>query len=258
MIGVANRTAIVTGAESGIGKATAIALAEVGYDIGFTWVTSPDAANATVEELGARAVRVAQRRLDLSTPEAGSATMEELINELGAVDALVNNAATGYSASFLDTPVPDWRRVLDINLTGQFACAQAVARWMVTAGRPGAIVNVTSVQESLPVSNSSAYGAAKGGLRQLTRVMAVELGPHRIRVNAVAPGQINTAMNNREGVPATDVVHALLPLGRAGSPQEVAAAIVWLVSDAAAYLTGVSIVVDGGAVLLGPELALRD
>jgi len=256
VIRMANRIAMVTGAESGIGKATAIALAEHGYDIGFTWLTSRSAAQATAEQVGVHPVRVAHRQLDLSAPEAGAAIMDELIGELGAVDALVNNAAIGYSSSFIDTPLSEWRRVLDINLTGQFACAQAVARWMVTAGRPGAIVNVTSVQESLPVSNSSAYGAAKGGLRQLTRVMAIELGQHGIRVNAVAPGQINTAMNGREGVPATAVVRRSLPLGRAGSPQEVAAAIVWLVSDAASYLTGASMVVDGGAVLLGPELAL--
>jgi hypothetical protein len=117
------------------------------------------------------------------------------------------------------------------------------------------VVNVTSVQDSYPVSGSAAYGAAKGGLGQLTRVMAAELGPAGIRVNAVAPGEINTAMNGREGVPGEAVPRSELPLRRAGSASEVAATIVWLASDAASYLTGTTVMVDGGAALMGPQLA---
>lgn len=249
------QVAIVTGGESGIGKATAVALAEAGFDVGFTWLNSEQAASATAEEIRARGRRAAQRWLDLTSPESGASVIEQLIDELGRIDALVNNAATGYSAPFLETPLDQWQRVLNINLTGQFVCAQTAARWMVAAGQPGTVVNVTSVQDTFPVRDSGAYGAAKGGLRQLTRAMAIELGKHGIRVNAVAPGEINTAMNMREGIPGAAVARPSLPMGRAGSPQEVAAAIVWLISDAASYLTGATLVVDGGAVLLGPQLA---
>jgi NAD(P)-dependent dehydrogenase (short-subunit alcohol dehydrogenase family) len=253
-----DRLAIVTGAESGIGKATAIAFADAGYDIGYTWLRSEQAAEATTEEIRARERRAVRRRLDLSRPEAGGPVIDQLIDELGGVDVLVNNAAMGYTSSFLETSLDEWRRVLDIDLTGQFVCAQAAARRMVDADRQGVIVNITSIQDSFPVSNTCAYGAAKGGLRQLTRVMAIELGRNNIRVNAVAPGEINTAMSGREGLAGSAVPRPALPAGRAGNPTEVAAAIVWLASDAARYVTGATLVVDGGAVLLGPELALRD
>ncbi len=116
------------------------------------------------------------------------------------------------------------------------------------------MINVTSIQDSYPVENMAAYGAAKGGLRQLTRVMALELGRNGIRVNAVAPGEINTQMTGREGMPGAAVPRSALPLGRAGSPEEVAAVVVWLASSAASYLTGTTVVIDGGSALLGPYL----
>ncbi|MGE5156067.1 MAG: SDR family oxidoreductase [Betaproteobacteria bacterium] len=246
---------VVTGAESGIGRATAIAFAEAGYEVGFTWLSSEQAAEASAAEIRRRGGRAVHRRLDLVAPMDGGRVVDELIDELGHIDVFVNNAATGHSAAFLDTTLEDWMRVVSVNLTGPFVCAQAAARRMVQQDTGGAIVNVTSVQDTYPVRNSSAYGAAKGGLRQLTRTMAIELGAHGIRVNAVAPGEVNTAMNRREGVPAADVARPALPLGRVASPNEVAAAIVWLASDASSYLTGATIVVDGGAVLMGPDLA---
>ena len=247
--------ALITGIETGIGRATAMAFAQAGYDVGGTWLASAEAAQqvaAVVEGCGRRA---ALRQLDLSSPADGAVAIDELADELSGVDVLVNNAAIGHSALFMDTSLADWLHVLDINLTGPFCCAQAAVRRMLAVNRPGTVINVSSVQESYPVTGSAAYGAAKGGLSQLTRVMAAELGVSGIRVNAVAPGEINTAMNHREGVPGTAVRRPALPLGRAGSASEVAGAIVWLASEAASYLTGATLIVDGGATLMGPQLA---
>ncbi len=250
-----DRIALITGIETGIGLASAVAFAHAGYDVGGTWIHSATAADEVASAVRAYGKRMALRRLDLSTPNSGASAIEELADELCGLDVLVNNAATGYSASFADTTLADWIRVLHINLTGPFCCAQAAVRRMQDLGRGGAIVNVTSVQESYPVAGSAAYGAAKGGLAQLSRVMAAELGPSGIRVNSVAPGEINTAMNGREGVPGAAVFRPTLPLRRAGSASEVAAAIVWLASDAASYVTGATLVIDGGAILMGPQLS---
>jgi NAD(P)-dependent dehydrogenase (short-subunit alcohol dehydrogenase family) len=246
---------IITGAESGIGKATAFAFATGGYDVGFTWLNSESQALVTADQIQGLGVRAAMRWLDLSSPAEGEQAVDELIKELGGIDVLVNNAATSYSASFLDTLLEDWQRILDINLTGPFQCARAAVRHMLATSTRGSVINITSIQDSYPVENMAAYGAAKGGLRQLTRVMALELGRKGIRVNAVAPGEINTQMTEREGVPGAAVPRSALPVGRAGSPEEVAAVVVWLASSAASYLTGTTIVVDGGSALVGPYLA---
>ena len=246
---------VITGAETGIGKATAFAFAAAGYDVGFTWLNSESQARLVSHQIQTLGVRVAERRLDLTTPAEGQRAVDTLIDELGGIDVLVNNAATGYSASFLDTPLDEWQRILDVNLTGPFQCAGAAVRHMLATGRHGAVINVTSIQDTFPVENAAAYGAAKGGLRQLTRVMALELGRHGIRVNAVAPGEINTQMTGREGVPGAAVPRPSLPLGRAGSADEVAEVVVWLASSAASYVTGTTVVVDGGSALLGPYLA---
>jgi NAD(P)-dependent dehydrogenase (short-subunit alcohol dehydrogenase family) len=251
------QVALITGIETGIGRATAVAFARAGYDVGGTWLRSAEAAQqvaALVEDCGRRS---ALRQLDLSSPAEGAAAIDELADKLSGVDVLVNNAAVGHSALFVDTSLADWLHVLDVNLTGPFCCAQAAVRRMLAANRRGTVINVSSVQDSYPVTGSAAYGAAKGGLSQLTRVMAAELGAIGIRVNAVAPGEINTAMNRREGIPGPAIRRPDLPLGRAGSASEVAASIVWLASEAASYLTGATLVVDGGAVLMGPQLATR-
>ncbi len=246
---------VITGAETGIGKATAFAFAAAGYDVGFTWLNSEAQARLVADQLHDQGARVAMRWLDLTSPATGEQAIDELVEELGDIDVLVNNAAAGYSAPFLDTPLQDWQRILDINLTGPFICARAAVRHMLATGRQGSVINISSIQDTYPVAGSAAYGAAKGGVRQLTRVMALELGRHGIRVNAVAPGEVNTQMTGREGVPGSAVPRSALPLRRAGSPEEIAAVVVWLASSAASYLTGTTVVVDGGSAFLGPYLA---
>src|ERR687893_2425622 len=186
------KTAIVTASDSGIGKATAVRLAGDGYDVGITWHSDREGAEETareVQELGRRAV---VRQLDVPRLEEAGEIVETLARELGGLDVFVNNAGGGETHPFLEFPLEDWQRVIDLNLTGAFVCAQRAAQIMVDARAEGRIINVTSVHEHIPLPEAAAYCAAKGGLGQLTKVMALELGDHGISVNAVAPGEIAT------------------------------------------------------------------
>jgi NAD(P)-dependent dehydrogenase (short-subunit alcohol dehydrogenase family) len=250
-----SRTVIITGADSGIGRATAVAFAEEGYDVGFTFLDDLDGARRTAELARKAGQRVEMLSMDLSDPSDGSRAVDQLAAALHGLDVFVNNAATAFSAPVLETRLPDWQRVLMVNLTGAFACMQAAARHMVATGTPGRIIAVTSIQQEFPNPGSAAYGAAKAGLGLLTKVMALELGRYGITVNAVAPGEIATTMTGMEDVDPTTVSRPNLPLGRPGSPREIAELIVWLASGSSSYATGASFVVDGGAALMGPYLS---
>ncbi len=242
--------AIVTGSDSGIGKATAVRLARDGFDVGVTWHTDEAGAKGTAEEVAAAGRRAEVRRLDLSRLPETASVVDELADALGGLDVLVNNAGTGASSSFLDNDWDEWRHVLSVDLDGPFLCAQRAARRMVDRGSGGRIVNVTSIHEHVPLAGSSAYCAAKGGLGLLTKVMALELAEHGITVNAIAPGEISTPMTGQHDVdPATEERPAI-PLGRPGDAAEIAAAISFLAGPDASYVTGTSFVVDGGLLLM--------
>jgi NAD(P)-dependent dehydrogenase (short-subunit alcohol dehydrogenase family) len=242
--------AIVTGANSGIGRATAAALAVAGFDLGITWHSERERAQSAVEEIEGIGRRCEAVQVDLREVEAGPRAIDELAEALGGIDALVNNAGHGTSTPFLEMSLADWRAVLDVDLSAAFLCGQAAARRMVKQGPGGAIVNVTSVHEHIPLSGSAPYTAAKHGLGGLTKVMALELGRHNIRVNAVAPGQIATRMTGQEDEEPREID---VPLGRAGDAREVGELIAWLASDRAAYVTGASYVIDGGLSLIAAE-----
>jgi NAD(P)-dependent dehydrogenase (short-subunit alcohol dehydrogenase family) len=242
--------AIITGSESGIGRATAVALAERGMDVGVTWFRDESDGHETAREVRAIGRRAELRHVDLSDPAQGTTVVAELADALGGVDVLVNNAGTNVTATFLELSLEQWRRLIDVDLTAAFAAAQEAARRMVAAGRGGRIINVTSIHERVPLGQSAAYCAAKGGLGMLTKVMALELAQHGILVNAVAPGEIATALTGAEDRDPRTIARPGIPAGRPGDAREVAAAIAFLASDDAGYVTGESLVVDGGLLLM--------
>ncbi|MBV9943001.1 MAG: SDR family oxidoreductase, partial [Solirubrobacterales bacterium] len=242
--------AIVTGGNSGIGRASAVALAASGFDVGITWHRERERADDALREIEAAGSRAALRHLDGHAVHEAAQAVDELAEELGGVDVLVNNAGYGTSKPFLQLSAEEWRAVIDVDLTAPFLAAQAAARRMIDQGRGGTIINVTSVHEHIPLSGSAPYTAAKHGLGGLTKVMALELGAQGIRVNAVAPGQIATRMTGQEDQSPSP---AGVPLGRAGDAREVAALIAWLASEQATYVTGASYVIDGGLRLVAAE-----
>jgi NAD(P)-dependent dehydrogenase (short-subunit alcohol dehydrogenase family) len=247
------KVAIVTGSDSGIGKATAVELARAGYDVGVTWHEDEGGAESTAAEVQQLNRRPVVRQLDLTRLPDSADVVDDLMDELGGIDAFVNNAGLGKSGPFLELGWDDWRETLAVDLDGAFLCAQRAARRMVEQGRGGRIVNVTSVHELVPLDESSAYVAAKHGLGGLTKSMALELAEHGITVNNVAPGEIATPMTGNEDVDPRTVERPSIPLGRPGDAREIASLIVWLCSDGAAYTTGSTFVSDGGLLLMAAE-----
>jgi NAD(P)-dependent dehydrogenase (short-subunit alcohol dehydrogenase family) len=247
------KVAVVTASDSGIGKASAVALARDGFDLGVTWHTDEEGAQGTAAEVRALGRRAEVRRLDLAQLPDAADVIDELADALGRLDALVNNAGTGHADPFLELSYADWQRVLAVDLDGAFLCAQHAARRMVAQGEGGRIVNVTSVHEHTPLTDSIAYVVAKHGLGGLTKSMALELAEHRILVNSVAPGLIATPMTGMEDVDVESVDRPKIPLRRPGDAREIASIVAWLCSESASYATGQSYVVDGGFMLVNPS-----
>jgi NAD(P)-dependent dehydrogenase (short-subunit alcohol dehydrogenase family) len=245
--------AIITGSDSGIGKATAVALARRGHDVGITYSRDEDGARQTAEEVRSHTRRAEVRHLDLTRTADVQPTIDELADALGGVDVLVNNAGSGASTPFLELELDEWRDVLEVDLTGAFLAAQAAARRMVRGGASGRIVNVTSVHEHVPLLGSTPYVVAKHGLGGLTKSMALELAEHGITVNSVAPGEIATPMTGQpDGDPHAEDRPGV-PAGRPGDAREVAELIAYLASPEASYTTGASYVIDGGMLLMAAQ-----
>jgi NAD(P)-dependent dehydrogenase (short-subunit alcohol dehydrogenase family) len=253
--------AIVTASDSGIGQETAKELAEKGYDVGITYHEDEVGAKETLAAVEEMNRRGEVRRLDLTNPALPKAAdvIDELADALGGVDVLVNNAGVNRRATVLEETIEGFDRTLAVNLVGPWACAQAAARHMIDAGRGGRIVNVTSVLAFVALDGGGAYGAAKAGLELLTKVLALELAPHAIKVNAVAPGHTATPMNyGPDDLEAATIERPVIPAARAAAPDEIAAAIAFLASPAASYATGASLLVDGGLLLASGPQSLQD
>jgi NAD(P)-dependent dehydrogenase (short-subunit alcohol dehydrogenase family) len=251
--------AIVTGATSGIGRATALALARRGLTVGVTYRARQEAAEQLVAEIASLGGAAVAQRLDLADLDAVEGALEELIGRLGGVDVLVNNAGINRRQAAMRETLADWTRVLDVNLTGPWLCARTAARHMVGAGRGGRIVNVTSVLSSAALDGGGAYCAAKAGLEALTRVLALELAPHGIAVNSVAPGHTLTPMNFDDvDVAAHDIPRPVIPLARPAEASEIAAGIAFLASPQASYMTGSRLLIDGGLLAYSGPQALQE
>jgi glucose 1-dehydrogenase len=243
---LSGRAAIVTGAGSGIGYAVAERFGGAGAAVCISYLGGEQEARA----LAARLPRAIAVKTDVSKAAEVSEMVERTRAELGSVDVLVNNAGIVEESPFLELDEETWDRTLAVNLKGAFLCAQAAGRVMRDAGRGGSIVNVSSIHEDLPFPGFAPYCAAKGGLRMLMRDIAVELAPHRIRVNNVAPGAIATPINEPtlEDPEKRAKLESIIPLGRVGRPEDVAEVALFLASDASAYVTGATYYVDGGMI----------
>ncbi len=243
-----DKVAVVTGSATGIGRAIATEMVREGARVVIDYVGASDKADDLVHAIqtvngGATAVAA-----DVSDAAQVDMLVEHAVTTFGRIDIFVNNAGIEHEYPFLETPKSEWDKIIAVNLTGPFLCSQRAAKQMVAQGGGGRIINISSVHEDLPMPTNSPYCAAKGGLRMLMRTIAVELAPHGITVNNVAPGAIDTPMDAPLEANAGEMKALLdeIPLRRMGKPQEVAALCVFLASDAAAYITGSTYVIDGG------------
>jgi NAD(P)-dependent dehydrogenase (short-subunit alcohol dehydrogenase family) len=247
------RFAIVTASDSGIGRATAVALAANGMDVGITWHTDESGAQATADEVRDHGRTAVVRRLDTTELPGCGDVIDDLAEELGGLHVFVNNAGTGATSLMLDLTYEEWRDTVATDLDGAFVCIQRAARRIIAAGHGGRIIAVSSVHEHQPRVGSSAYDAAKHGLGGLIKTVALELGEHGITANTVAPGEIATPMTGQTDEDPHDKHRPGVPLGRPGDAREIASVIAFLASPAASYVTGASWVVDGGMLQMGPQ-----
>jgi glucose 1-dehydrogenase len=248
-----SRVALVTGAGTGIGRAIAERLARDGAAVGVNALSAADAAPTVtaIEENGGRAIPLAG---DVSDEDDVRRLVAECVDRLGGLDVVVNNAVVQEEAPFLDITLDSWRRQLDVGLTAVFLVSREAGRQLAARGG-GVIVNISSVHEHRPWPGAAAYCTAKAGVGMLTACVGRELARYGVRAVAVAPGAIGTAANlAKHGGLVDDAVREQVPAGRMGTPEEVANAVAWLAGDEASYVTGTTVVVDGGFETYGPSV----
>lgn len=250
--------ALVSGANSGIGREVAIGLAKAGADVVVNYVTKPDVAQTVVDEirqLGRRAIAI---HADVSSEGDVDKMFAQAVQTFGTLHIVVCNAGLQRDSALKDMTLEEWNTVIGVNLTGQFLCARAATREYLRRGLMpdvstalGKIICMSSVHQRIAWSGHANYAASKGGIMMLMQTMAQELAPHRIRVNSIAPGAIQTPINTAAWTTpeAYARLMTLVPYGRIGMPSDIAQAAVWLASDAADYVTGTTLFVDGGMTL---------
>jgi glucose 1-dehydrogenase len=255
---LARQKALVTGANSGIGKGVAIALGAAGADVVVNYVEGDDAANAVVDEIRRSGSNAIAQRADISAEDQVEAMFDRVVREYGTIDILVNNAGLQRDSAFADMTLEKWNKVLAVNLTGQFLCARSAIREFLRRGvvpsvsrAAGKIICMSSVHQVIPWAGHANYATSKGGIKLLMESMAQELAPKGIRVNGIAPGAIQTPINTSawDTPEALKSLLTLIPYGRIGLPEDIARAAVWLASDDSDYVVGTTLFVDGGMTL---------
>ena len=250
--------ALVTGANSGIGKATAIALGQAGADVVVNYVSNPEAADEVAKVIQSCGVRSYAHQADVSQEDQVEGMFDKMKKEFGTIDILVSNAGLQRDAPLDEMTLKQWNTVIDVNLTGQFLCIRAAVREFKRRGvvkdiscAAGKIICMSSVHEVIPWAGHANYAASKGGVMLLMKSVAQEMGPHRIRVNSIGPGAIRTPINTEawSTSDAYDRLMTLVPYKRIGEPEDIGRAAAWLASDQADYITGVTLFIDGGMTL---------
>lgn len=241
------KVALVTGAGNGIGQAIAVSFGKEGADIIVNDIDLPsaEATAARIRRIGRKAITV---RADIASPDEVGSMVSRSIDEMGAIHILVNNAGVAHHGPMIESQTVEyWDRVLAVTLRGTYLCSRRVGQWMMSHGG-GKIVNISSVSGLIGSPNLASYGAAKAGVMNLTRSLAIEWGKYKINVNAIAPGVIDTPLTRRTIAAwlTVDQITEHIPLGRIGEPEEVAEAALFLVSEESRYITGVTLPVDGG------------
>ncbi len=250
--------ALVTGANSGIGKGIALALGQAGAAVAVNYIVGDEAADSIVDEIRQGGGQAIAFKADVSSEDQVAEMFRSVIAQFGTIDILVNNAGVQRDSAFHTMTLAQWNTVLGINLTGQFLCAREAIREFLRRGvvpavscAAGKIICMSSVHQEIPWAGHANYAASKGGIKLLMESLAQEVAPHRIRVNAIAPGAIRTPINTEawQTKEAYDQLMTLVPYGRIGEPEDIARAAVWLASDHSDYVVGTTLFVDGGMTL---------
>lgn len=242
------KVAVITGAATGIGQGIAERFAKEGAAVVVDYVGKPDAPNKTEEAIRAAGGRTIAVEADVSNPEQVQNLIQSAVREYGRLDIVINNAGIERKYAFVDYPLDEARKILDVNLLGPFLVSQAAAKQMIQQGDGGRIINISSVHEDLPMPTNAVYCASKGALRMLARTIAVELAKYNITVNNIGPGAIYTPIDaDIEAKPELEkALMSEIPLNRWGQPSDVAGLAVYLASDEAGYVTGSTYFIDGG------------
>lgn len=245
---LAGKVVLITGASSGIGRAAALEMGRQGADVVVNFIGQAEPASEVVHEIESGGGKAIAIEADISSAGQVRQMVQQTVEKLGKIDVLVNNAGIEYDTPFLDKTEEEWDKVIAVDLKGPFLCSQAAAREMVKRGQGGTIINISSVHEDIAFPGHIDYCAAKGGLRMMCRDMALELAPYHINVVNVGPGAIATPINTAtlNDPKAKQELIDEIPLARIGSPEEVGRLVAYLASDAASYITGTSIFIDGG------------